>query len=279
MLYATFCHIPGIGYTTEKKLWSEGIVDWQGLLDTTVRLPRVSPQHIETVLHHSAAALHADTPNFFTEHLKIRDSWRLLPHFRHTICYLDIETSGLHENAEITTIALYDGVRVRTYVNGENLDDFLADLDQFKVIVTYNGRSFDIPFIEQYFHTRLQHAQIDLRFILAQLGFRGGLKGAEKLLGIKRGTLDGVDGALAVLLWREFERYHDRKALQTLLAYNIEDTVNLERLLVEAYNRNLQLLHQDRAWQLELPTPPELPYHPDLETIMKIEQKGFWGPR
>ena len=55
------------------------------------------------------------------------------------------------------------------------------------MIVTYNGKSFDIPFIENYFNIRLDHAQIDLRYVLYSLGFRGGLKGCRKTAGNGQG--------------------------------------------------------------------------------------------
>ena len=61
--------------------------------------------------------------------------------------YLDIETTGLDRYFnDITTIALYDGHVIKTYVQGQNLDDFIEDIYKYKVIVTYNGKSFDIPF-------------------------------------------------------------------------------------------------------------------------------------
>jgi uncharacterized protein YprB with RNaseH-like and TPR domain len=44
------------------------------------------------------------------------------------------------------------------------------------------------------------HIQIDLRYILKSMGFKGGLKGCEKQLGMDRGDLAGVDGLLAVYL-------------------------------------------------------------------------------
>jgi uncharacterized protein YprB with RNaseH-like and TPR domain len=138
------------------------------------------------------------------------------------------------------------------------------------VLVTYNGRTFDIPFIERFFRIRLRQAQIDLRYVLARLGFKGGLKGCEKKLGIGRGQLDGVDGYFAVLLWYEYEKYGDERALETLLAYNIEDTVNLERLAVEAYNRNLSATPFAEELALALPTPPSLPCNPDPACIERI---------
>ena len=128
---------------------------------------------------------------------------------------------------DITTIALYDGESIQTYVQGQNLEDFIEDIQKYKVIVSYNGKSFDIPFIEHYFNIRLDHAHIDLRYVLYSLGFRGGLKGCERQLGMDRGDLSDIDGFFAVLLWDEYQRTGDQKALDTLLAYNIQDTINL----------------------------------------------------
>jgi hypothetical protein len=48
-----------------------------------------------------------------------------------------------------------------------------------------------------------------------------------------------VDGFTAVRLWERYRRSRVDRALETLLAYNVQDTINLERLLVEAYNRNI----------------------------------------
>ena len=154
---------------------------------------------------------------------------------------MDIETTGLDRYFnDITTIALYNGKSIQTYVQGQNLEDFIEDIQKYKVIVTYNGKCFDIPFIEHFFNIRLDHAHIDLRYILYSLGFRGGLKGCERQLGMDRGDLRDIDGFFAVLLWDEYQRTGDQKALETLLAYNIQDTVTLENLMVTAYNMKLR---------------------------------------
>lgn len=139
--------------------------------------------------------------------------------------------------------------------------------------MTYNGKGFDIPVIERHFRTKLQHAHIDLRFILARLGFKGGLKGCEKQLGIDRGALEGVDGYFAVLLWRDFMDNNNEKALETLLAYNIEDTVNLERLLIEAYNRNVSLTPFGSTLLVAPPAPPAIPFRPDMSTVELLRSK------
>ncbi|MBW1635899.1 MAG: ribonuclease H-like domain-containing protein [Deltaproteobacteria bacterium] len=270
MLNHTFCHIDGVGLKTEKKLWQAGITTWDKWRSPApVKLSGSLRAEITKTLGSSLHALHSE-PHFFSKRLSGSELWRIFPHYRNETVYLDIETTGLDDFAEITTIALYDGKKVFTYVNGENLDDFIEDIFNYKVIVSYNGKSFDIPFLERYFRTKLPHAQIDLRYVLAGLGFKGGLKGCEKQLGINRGDLDGVDGYFAVLLWREYQKSGNRKLLETLLAYNIDDTVNLERLAVEAYNKNVLNTPFGSELLLPLPQPPPLPFSADPACIDKI---------
>lgn len=277
MLQQSFCHIPGIGLKTEKKLWDRGITSWGKWLDPSpVRLPRSSMADAAVILEDSLAALESD-PAYFTHHLGSTEPWRILPHFRKSTVYLDIETTGLEDYAEVTTIALYDGDEVFTYINGHNLDDFINDIYKYNVIVSYNGKSFDIPFLERYFGIKLNHAQIDLRYVLARLGFKGGLKGCEKMLGMNRGSLDGVDGYFAVILWKQYQQNNNRAALDTLLAYNIEDTVNLERLAIEAYNRNILATPFADQLTIALPDPPPNPYQPDYDCVERIKRSLYHG--
>ncbi|GAB6192957.1 ribonuclease H-like domain-containing protein [Desulfocastanea catecholica] len=278
MLQHTFCHIPGIGMKTERKLWEAGITQWaHWQTPSPIRLPAAARLDAARVLDGSLAALEND-PIFFTGRLASTEPWRIFPHYRHRTAYLDIETTGLDDYAEVTTIALYDGHEVFTYVNGRNLDDFADDIQQYQVIVSYNGKSFDVPFLERYFRIRLEQAQIDLRYVLARLGFKGGLKGCEKQLGLHRGNLDGVDGYFAVLLWQQYRQNNDERALETLLAYNIEDTVNLERLAVEAYNRNVLDTPFASELLLPCPTPPPNPFVADYDCIAAIRRRlpSYW---
>lgn len=273
MLTHTFSHIPGIGQATEKRLWEAGVTCWNKWRNKPpVRLQNSSLKEAANLLQQSEQALQAD-PSFFTSHLAANEQWRIFPHYRDVTAYIDIETTGLSEDADLTTIALYDGKKVRYYVNGRNLEEFLDHIYHYKVLVSYNGKSFDIPFLERYFRIQLNHAQIDLRYVLARLGFKGGLKGCEKMLGIDRGGLDGVDGYFAVLLWQEYEKYNDEKALETLLAYNIEDTVNLEYLMIEAYNLNVASTPFNSELTIPQPGPPSLPFQVDLSCVDRIKKR------
>jgi hypothetical protein len=276
MLHHTFCHIPGIGMKTERKLWEAGITSWNHWQNRSpIRLSAAARLDAAKVLDGSLAALEKD-PTFFTAKLSGTETWRIFPHYRMRTAYLDIETTGLDDYAEVTTIALYDGKEVFTYINGRNLNDFVEDIQQYQVIVSYNGKSFDVPFLERYFRIRLDHAQIDLRYVLARLGIKGGLKGCEKQLGLNRGNLDGVDGYFAVLLWHQYKQNKDERALETLLAYNIEDTVNLERLAIEAYNRNVLTTPFAEELVLPFPAPPPSPYVADYDCIERIKRAIYY---
>lgn len=280
MLKNTFHHIPGIGSNTEKQLWDSGLTDWNRFKEPFP--PRLSTKKIDTMaqyIQESSKHLENNDPNYFAGLLPSNLHWRFFPEFRSATAYIDIETTGLEAYcSEITTIALYDGKSTFYYVQGDNLDDFPDDIKKHKVLVTYNGKSFDIPFIESYFSIRLNHAHIDLRYVLKSLGYSGGLKGCEKKLGIDRGSLDGVDGYFAVLLWNDFLQNSNQKALETLLAYNIEDVVNLEALMVMAYNMKIKNTPFLQSNEIAIPHAPTIPFKADMATIEKIKSKIFSSP-
>jgi uncharacterized protein YprB with RNaseH-like and TPR domain len=242
MIRNTFCHIQRIGTVTETKLWNSGIHDWDQFNQSPeIPLSKKKVASILPVLEESSKQLDLGNPHYFIQHLPVNQYWRLFPHFRGAIAYVDIETTGLENWCnEITTIALYDGQTVYTYVNGQNLNDFMRDIKRYKIIVTYNGRCFDVPFIKQYFGIQLNHVHIDLRYVLKSLGLSGGLKGCERQLGIDRGDLSDIDGYYAVILWQKYKRTGNENTLKMLLDYNSADARNLETLLVIAYNMKLK---------------------------------------
>ena len=173
MLQNTFIHIQGIGPITEQRLWESGLRDWDAFTDDiSIPLSGKRKYLLQKGIEESRQYLYQNNPVYFSKLLPKNLCWRLFPEFRDSTVYLDIETTGLDRYFnDITTIALYDGESIQIYVQGRNLDDFIEDIQKYKVIVSYNGKSFDIPFIEQYFNIRLDHAHIDLRYILYSLGF------------------------------------------------------------------------------------------------------------
>jgi uncharacterized protein len=280
MIKNTFCHVPGIASRTERQLWSMGIHCWESLSGPAPPSLPFGVRKAASVRHYierSLGALKGGDITFFAESLSSQEHWRLFQEFRNSVVYLDIETTGTGGPWDyITSIAIYDGTSVSTYVHGRNMHHFGADIQQYRLIVTYNGKCFDIPFIRNALGVQLDQAHIDLRYVLKSLGYSGGLKGCEKTLGIDRKELDGVDGYFAVLLWDEFHRKGNQKALETLLAYNTMDVVNLEVLMVTAYN--LKISSTPFAESLMLPPPkiPPIPFKADETTLLNIK-KQFLG--
>ena len=111
-------------------------------------------------------------------------------------------------------------------------------MEQYDLIVTYNGAAFDVPWIEEHFGKILsQTAHVDLRFPLRRLGFLGGLKAIEYQAGLSRAReLSGVQGADAVALWHRWWQ-GDRDARETLIRYNEADVASLPVLADIAYSR------------------------------------------
>jgi uncharacterized protein YprB with RNaseH-like and TPR domain len=262
MLKNTFLHVSGLGIKSEQRIWSSGIHSWDRLLRENLKC--FSLKRTDTLrrsIEGSKEHLSRGNPNYFGNLLPSNQFWRFFPDFRESTAYLDIEITGLgFWSNTITTIALYDGKSVFTYVQGQNLDDFKKDIKRFKVLVTYNGRWFDVPFIERYFDIKLNQVHIDLRYLLRSLGYAGGLKGCERKAGIDREELDGLDGYSAVLLWNDYQRNKNPKSLETLLAYNIQDVVNLENLMVLSYNLKLKETPFIQSHHISSPTQPEIPF-------------------
>jgi uncharacterized protein YprB with RNaseH-like and TPR domain len=280
MLRHTFCHLPGIGAKTEQRLWAAGLTTWSAVLD------RERPSHGAAARRLPAELLRESGERYarhdlawFAERLPPAQSWRLFGDFHDRCAYLDIETTGMGPADHVTTIALYDGRTIRTYVHGQNLADFARDVQDYRLLVTYNGKSFDVPFLSRALGCRLSQAHIDLRHVLASLGVRGGLKSCERQLGLVRPGLEDVDGLVAVLLWHDFKKRKNARALESLLAYNVQDTVNLEALMIHAYNRKLAELVEApfaASYRLPMPVVPANPFRPDADTVRQVLRAGPW---
>jgi len=237
MLKRTFIHLPGVGSRTEAHFWREGLGTWEDFLGAE-RVRGLSPERLVRLREELFESLaHLDHPAYFAPRLPTPEHWRLFRHFRPRAAYLDIETTGIYwPGLLVTVVGLYDGTHMRQFVQGYNLEEFPASLEGFDLLVTYNGTQFDLPVLKHYFPgLSLPPVHLDLRFILARLGFRGGLKGIEPRFGIHRPPeVEGLDGYAAVLLWERFQR-GDSTAMDLLLQYNREDVINLEVLMEHAF--------------------------------------------
>jgi uncharacterized protein len=237
MLKRTFIHLPGVGHKGEAQIWGQGLSTWEDFLAAKrVRgLSRNRLSWLKGELHGSLENM--EDANYFATRLHAGEHWRLFRHLRPRTAYLDIETTGtVWPGLLVTVVGLYDGRNMRQFVQGYNLQKFPQALAEFDLLVTFNGTQFDLPVLRAYFpELTLPAAHVDLRFLMARLGFKGGLKKIEPRFGIHRPQeVDGMDGYAAVLLWQRYQR-GDKSALDLLLSYNREDVVNLEVLMDAAF--------------------------------------------
>lgn len=240
MLRYTFQHIPCIGERLELHLWRNGILTWDDYFrkDNLIKLPYHIKRNLEIYLNKSIDALNANDSLFFEQLIPSKEIWRIYPEFMYKTAFLDIETAGKNGRQDfITTISVYDGEDIKTYIKGYNLDEFPKDIIKYSIIVTYNGKLFDIPFILLTFKgLKLNSAHIDIRPILNRLQLMGGLKTVEKIVGIPRPKyLRKIDGYHAILLWEKYQK-GDSRALDGLIHYNQEDACSLHYLMHYAYN-------------------------------------------
>ncbi len=256
MLKKTFIHLPKVGPATELQFWRQGLHTWEDFLAARA-VPGLSRMRLAALQRDLEKSLgHLDHPAYFGDRLPANERWRLFEQYRPKTAYLDIETTGANwPNLSVTVIGLYDGRTFHQFVLGENLRDFLDIIENFQILVTYNGSQFDLPVLQAFFDGRpFRHTHIDLRFVLARLGFKGGLKKIEPQFGLARPPdLAGLDGYDAVLLW-ERSRRGNRAARDLLLRYNQEDVINLESLMEQAYHLACQ-----RALSLLKPGKPLSP--------------------
>ncbi|MFC1952059.1 ribonuclease H-like domain-containing protein [Chloroflexota bacterium] len=151
--------------------------------------------------------------------------------------YLDIETTGLSfTDCTVIVVGMYicneEDTKVIQLVGKDiSSDRLLETLKGVRIIHTYNGSRFDLPFIHSCLGIDLNRMfpHRDLMFDCWRNNLYGGLKAVERQLGIER-RLKNMNGYEAVRLWWKYVDSFDLKALDKLLEYNQEDVVNLKAL-------------------------------------------------
>ena len=242
MLESTFLFLKGIGESTERQLWEQGIVHWHQFL-SAVALPGVSGKRKELYNQDLTAAIqHFERKNyqFFAQALKPRDHWRLFETLRHRTMFLDIETDGAPIGlGQITLVGMYCNNTMTILIAGESLTEerLHHELSQADLLVTFFGTGFDVPYLRASFpRIPMKHAHFDLCFAARRMGLRGGLKSIEHTVGLERPSdIQGLNGWDAVILWEAWLK-GDRKAKERLCDYNEADVRNLEPLAEHIYS-------------------------------------------
>jgi uncharacterized protein YprB with RNaseH-like and TPR domain len=117
------------------------------------------------------------------------------------------------------------------FVNGiSDIRKLSEALSKAKIIVTFNGTIFDIPFLKDQFPMlEMPSCHIDLRFFAKKAELSGGQKSIEEQLGVKRKKgLQQTDGYQATVLWDEY-KWGKKTSLEKLIAYNHADVEGMKK--------------------------------------------------
>lgn len=171
-------------------------------------------------------------------------------------CVFDIETTGLggrNTSRVILTAMLSptaEGTEVTQFlaespyeedrVLRSTLDYFAEQKTDF--LVTYNGASFDIPFVNRrlealHFPHRVKMYNLDLYSWLKKNSVLPGRlksisqKSVEKFFRIGNDRIDAISGKESVKLYYEYVTSHNSMLEKIILTHNREDVVQLYRIL------------------------------------------------
>lgn len=234
----SFILAPGIGKKTEKKLWKDNITHWDDVEDKQP-LSDNKQEKMEVFLEKARKNLDVDNSYFFSNKLPGKERWRIYRNFSEKACFFDIETTGLDKKKnKVTTVGIHRAGESKVLVRDEDLtrQRLKQEIEKSSVLISFNGKRFDQPFLEHNFDLNIEKPHIDLMYPCKRVGLTGGLKEIEKQLEIGR-ELEDVDGREAVRLWKRYENEGDHEALQKLVKYNRYDAKNLQELIETVHQR------------------------------------------
>ncbi len=227
----SFILAPGVGEKTEKKLWKNQVTHWNHL-DRTNKISQNKKQRIQRFLEKARKNLEVENTHFFKDKLPSKHHWRMYENFREKACYFDIETTGLSKKRnKVTTVSFHRNGKTKTLIQGQNLtkENLEREFYNSSIIITFNGKRFDKPFLEHNFNVEIDKPHIDLMYEGKKIGLSGGLKQIEKELKVER-ELEDIDGREAVKLWKKYEKTNKEQYLDKLVRYCEYDARNLQEL-------------------------------------------------
>ena len=224
MLTHSFIFAPGITEEQERNLWSRGVLDWDTLRkypgEAADAIGEARSKKLINAVNDAEQAWHKGDTQWFKQHWPEQQTWRLWKGYcdAKQQALVDIETTGRTPGFDqITVIGLSDGTNERAFVADraiqpdEPLGDFIEAIKPFRLLVTFNGIGFDVPFIEKSFraeHFTFNTPHIDLMLVARSFGMKGGLKDMEKQAGIARdGDIADMRGNEAIILWGQMEKW------------------------------------------------------------------------
>lgn len=237
MIQNSFIFLERIGKKGEENIWEQDIRDWNNFLkaEKVKGISKQNKYYYYRKIREAQQALLEENSAYFINKLPKIEMWRLYDYFKEECCFLDIEIDG---SGGVILVGISDYYNTNFFVKGVNLSkrSIEKELSKFKLLVTFNGSSFDLPKLKKQFGIGITIPHIDLKPLCVNMGLVGGLKEVEKKLDLRRPShLYGNP----IDLWQAFHASGDREYLDLLFEYNREDIENLKCVMGFVY-RELQ---------------------------------------
>ena len=249
MITEAFQHCRGLGPIKLSQLLNVGVRSWHDALQSPELIPAALRNSVIEECERCLVALEANNIRYFVDAFTTQDKWRILSQFVDRCSYFDIETTGLEYDDTITVIVCWHKGQLHSFVEHENLDNFLDLLDDVELLVSFNGSTFDVPRVLDGFHIpELPCPHLDLRWPCYHKELGGGLKHVTTRLGLQRPyDLQDADGSLAVRLWSSWLHQKNAEARNQLLRYCGADVLLMIPLAEHLAGRPMSSV--DRLWE------------------------------
>jgi uncharacterized protein YprB with RNaseH-like and TPR domain len=268
VLTASFIFAKGLSEELERALWAKGIISWEILRqysdEAVAILGNSRTQKLVEQVAEAQDALTRNDAAWFKANWPERESWRLWKGYAdpERTAFVDIETTGLTPGYDqITVIGLADGAKATAFVAGrpqagdEPIERFREAIKAYQLIVTYNGTSFDLPFIEKSFREanfKFALPHLDVMLPARTIGLQGGLKDMEKQVGIVRPSdIKDMRGVEAIQLWGQWKNAGDMAAYRRLTTYCKADCTNLREFTELVYAKRWNTVYTPYARQVD----------------------------
>jgi uncharacterized protein YprB with RNaseH-like and TPR domain len=180
------------------------------------------------------------------------------------LLFLDLETTGLHRGIIVLLgfMEMGPGERPLTVTQlfprdyneeAHLLGEFIERLRRRPILITFNGRSFDAPFLESRlrFHgwfEPLHFAHVDLLYLARKL-WRGRLPNFKlqtierRIFGRKR--LADLPGSQVPRVWEDYVNFGELRHLPGIWEHNLRDLTTLAEIVIRAAHEEPDDHHED----------------------------------
>lgn len=172
---------------------------------------------------------------------------------KHNAIALDIETASI--DGPISVVSLF---KRQSFWNSEliqftqsdelTVSSLRSEIEPASLILTFNGLNFDLPKLEEQYPEAIPKdiPVLDLFLFARSIGFKGGLKPMEKVMGIKRSKEAQDATGSTHRLWKRYINQKDEAALNQLLEYaqaDVRNLFDLADMLIQWADAKLAMQH------------------------------------